>query len=67
MSSVTVTAADRTLYHVAAAQLSDATQWWRIAQLNGMSDPDLSGLTTPVELQIPIIDSSLNTGLPPQD
>lgn len=67
MSSVTVTAADRTLYHVAAVQLSDATQWWRIAQLNGMSDPDLSGLTTPVELQIPVIDSSLNTGLPPQD
>ena len=67
MSSITVTAADRTLYHVAAAQLDDATQWWRIAQLNGMTDPDLSSLTTPTVIQIPVQDSSLTTGLPPQE
>lgn len=67
MSSITVTAADRTLYHVAAAQLDDATQWWRIAQLNGMTDPDLSSLTTPTVIQIPAQDSSLATGLPPQE
>ncbi|WP_024716719.1 hypothetical protein [Gluconobacter oxydans] len=67
MSTVTVTAADRTLYHVAAVQLADATQWWRIAQLNGMSDPDLSGISTPVTLQMPAQDSSLTDGYPPQD
>jgi len=63
-TTVQVTAADVSLYHVAAAQLNDATQWWRIAQLNGMSDPDLSGFTTPVTLQIPSIDATQTSGVP---
>lgn len=66
MATVTVTAADRTLYHVAAAKLNDATQWWRIAQLNGMSDPDLSSFTTPVTLQLPVVDSTQTDGIPDQ-
>ena len=37
--SVTVSAADISLFHVAAAQLGDATQWNRIAVLNGRTDP----------------------------
>ena len=38
------------LFRIAAEQLGDATQWIRIAQLNGISDPMLTGLTT---LQLP--------------
>ncbi|HTW27874.1 MAG TPA: hypothetical protein VME92_12160 [Acetobacteraceae bacterium] len=34
------------LFQIAAAQLGDATQWLRIAQANGLSDPMLSGLVT---------------------
>ena len=64
MTTVQVTAADRTLYHVAAQYLGDATQWWRIAQLNGMSDPDLSDFTVPIALYIPVVDASLTDGLP---
>ncbi|MFT9361587.1 LysM peptidoglycan-binding domain-containing protein [Acetobacter okinawensis] len=63
-NTIKVTAADRTLYHVAAAHLGDATQWWRIAQLNGLSSPDLSAFTTPVPLIIPAVDSSLASGVP---
>ncbi|OUJ16487.1 hypothetical protein HK28_12480 [Acetobacter sp. DsW_063] len=66
MATVKVTSSDRTLYHVAAAQLGDATQWWRIAQLNGMSDPDLSSFTTPVALQLPVVDSTQTDGIPDQ-
>jgi hypothetical protein len=33
------------LFHIAAVHLGDATQWIRIAQLNGLSDPLLVDLT----------------------
>lgn len=39
-----------TLFHVAASELSDATQWNRIAQANNLSDPILIGI---VSLLIP--------------
>lgn len=39
-----------TLFHVAASELNDATQWIRIAQANNLSDPVLSGIVT---LRIP--------------
>ena len=39
-----------TLFHVAARELGDATQWNRIAQLNGLTDPWIAEL---VELKIP--------------
>lgn len=42
----TITTVGGTLFHVAASQLNDATQWIRIAQLNNLSDPMLSGLVT---------------------
>lgn len=64
MTKILVTAADRTLYHVAAVHLGDATQWWRIAQLNGMTDPSLSSFTTPVPLSIPLVDDTLTDGIP---
>ena len=46
----TIQVAGGDLFRVAAAYLGDATQWVRIAQLNGMSDPWLAG---PVTLRIP--------------
>jgi len=62
--TVTVTAADVSLYHVAAKQLNDATQWWRIAQMNGLADPDLSWLTAPVALTLPPVDATQTAGVP---
>jgi len=32
------------LFRIAAARLADATQWIRIAQLNSLSDPMLTGV-----------------------
>ena len=40
----TIIVAGGDLFHIAAKQLNDATQWIRIAQLNNISDPVLSGL-----------------------
>ena len=51
-----------TLFRVAAEQYGDATQWWRLARANGLSDPVLPGLVT---LSIPAPDpSTAGDGLP---
>jgi hypothetical protein len=42
----TITVAGGNLFRIAAEQLGDATQWLRIAQLNGLNDPMLSGVLT---------------------
>ncbi|MFT8712395.1 hypothetical protein [Komagataeibacter rhaeticus] len=63
-TTIMVTAADGSLYHVAARWLGDATQWWRIARLNGLDDPDLSGLAAPVPLVLPPADATLGSGVP---
>ena len=57
----TLTTAGGNLYQIAAAELGDATQWIRIAQLNNLSDPILQGVIT---LQIPNRDPTLGGGLP---
>ena len=52
----TITQIGGDLYTVAAAQLGDATQWFRIAQASGLDDPMLSGtvtLTIPDAIQAP--------------
>ncbi len=54
---------DTTLFHVAAQELGDATQWNRIAALNGLNDPMIYGV---VELLLPPYDASANGGLPGQ-
>ncbi len=59
----TVQVAGTDLFTVAAQQLGDATQWYRIAALNGLSDPMIFGLVT---LQIPDFDASASGGLPAQ-
>ena len=48
------------LFHIAAQQLNDATQWIRIAQLNNITDPVLSGLVT---LLIPDPDPAAGGGV----
>jgi nucleoid-associated protein YgaU len=48
------------LFQIAAQYLGDATQWVRIAQLNDISDPWLSGLVT---LNLPEIDASAGGGI----
>lgn len=48
------------LFQIAAQYLGDATQWVRIAQLNDISDPWLSGLVT---LNLPDIDASAGGGI----
>jgi hypothetical protein len=44
MMMVTVVGGD--LFRLALTYLGDATQWSRIAMLNGLDDPVLSGLQT---------------------
>ncbi len=51
----TFTTAGGNLFRIAAEQLGDATQWIRIAQLNQLSDPMLTGLVT---LKLPTPDLS---------
>jgi hypothetical protein len=59
----TITVAGGNLFAIAAAELGDATQWIRIAQLNKLSDPMLSGVVT---LQIPDRDPSATGGIATQ-
>lgn len=57
----TILVAGTDLFTVAAQELGDATQWYRIAALNDLDDPMVFGLTT---LQIPDLDASATGGLP---
>jgi hypothetical protein len=52
-----------TLFHVAASELGDATQWLRIARLNGLSDPVLNGV---VALKLPPSDTQAGGGIAEQ-
>ncbi len=55
-----VTVIGGNLFQLAAMYLKDATQWIRIAQANGLSDPVLNGM---VELTIPPIDPTAGGGV----
>jgi hypothetical protein len=55
-----LTIAGGNLFRIAAEQLGDATQWIRIAQLNQLPDPNISGLVT---LQIPDEDPAAGGGI----
>ena len=56
----TLLVAGGNLFKIAAEQLGDATQWIRIAQLNNLSDPMLTGIVT---LLIPDIDPNSGGGV----
>jgi hypothetical protein len=57
MTEVTVVGGD--LYRLALTYLGDATQWNRIAALNGLDDPVLSGV---VALSMPAVDPAAGGG-----
>ena len=59
----TIQVAGGDLFRLAATYLGDATQWVRIAQLNGLSDPMLSGVVT---LRIPAVDRNAGGGVAAQ-
>lgn len=54
-----ITTAGGDLFRLALEQLGDATQWNRIAALNGLDDPVLDGLQT---LRVPERDASAGGG-----
>jgi nucleoid-associated protein YgaU len=56
----TITVAGGNLYRLALQYLGDSTQWNRIAQLNSLIDPMLTGI---VMLQIPSVDPSAGGGI----
>jgi hypothetical protein len=58
MKSITV--AGGNLYQIALQQLGDATQAFRIAELNGLIDPVITGIVT---LQIPDTDPDAGGGI----
>jgi hypothetical protein len=60
MSAQTITVAGGNLFALAALYLKDATQWNRIAQANGLSDPVLTGLNT---LVIPPVNPNAGGGI----
>jgi hypothetical protein len=59
----TILQAGGTLFHVAASELGDATQWLRIARLNGLSDPVIEGV---VRLALPPRDPQAGGGIAEQ-
>ncbi len=58
----TINVSGGNLWSIAARELGDATQASRIATLNGLSDPFLTGQIT---LLLPPIDATQTGGLPP--
>lgn len=58
MNVTTVAGGD--LFRLALRVLGDATQWNRIAALNGLDDPVLRGLVT---LQLPAVDRTAGGGI----
>jgi nucleoid-associated protein YgaU len=59
----TIQVAGGNLFRIAAQYLGDATQWIRIARLNDISDPMLTGTTT---LRIPQFDKNAGGGVAAQ-
>ena len=58
-----ITTAGGTLFHIAANELGDATQWIRIAQQNNISDPQLRGV---LSLILPDVDPNAGGGIASQ-
>lgn len=58
MTTLVVSGGD--LFRIALQRLGDATQWNRIAALNGLRDPVLVGLVT---LKIPEVDPTAGGGV----
>ncbi len=61
--TVPASGADRTLFHIAARQYGDPTQWLPIARANDLTDPMIVGNVT---LTIPPQDPTSTGGIPQQ-
>jgi nucleoid-associated protein YgaU len=46
VNAQTITVVSGNLFQIAAAYFGDATQWIRIAEMNRLSDPFLTGVTS---------------------
>lgn len=55
----TITVAGGNLFRIAAERLNDATQWYRIALANNLTDPMIDGVVT---LTLPPPDSTGGNG-----
>lgn len=64
MQTIDVSAADRTLFHLAARFYGDATLWLLIAEANCIGDPMILGIIR--GLKIPDADPIRTGGLPQQ-
>ncbi len=60
MNRRVIVVAGGNLFTLAAQYLQDATQWIRIAQANGLSDPVVQGVTT---LVIPEVNPAAGGGI----
>lgn len=58
-TTTTIQVSGGNLFMLAAKYLGDATQWNRIATLNGLTDPMLTGITT---LKLPPVDANAGNG-----
>lgn len=58
--TTTVTTSGGTLFRLALDHYGDATQWWRIAQANGLRDPMISGTVT---LNVPTLTPTDSGGI----
>jgi hypothetical protein len=59
----TITTGGTTLFHIAAAELGDATQWIRIAQANTLQDFAIRGVAT---IKLPTPDPKAGGGIAKQ-
>lgn len=59
-STSQITVAGGNLFQLAAQYLGDASQWNRIAELNGLADPILP--TTAITLTLPPVNASAGNG-----
>ena len=64
MQTIDVSAADLTLFHLAARFYGDATLWLLIAEANGLSDPMIPGIIQ--GLRIPDADPTRTGGVQQQ-
>ena len=62
--TITVSAADVSLFHVACRVYGDATAWLALANANGIADPYLFGPS--IQLTVPDFDPSYSGGAPNQ-
>nr|WP_294915954.1 hypothetical protein [uncultured Neokomagataea sp.] len=64
MKNIYTGSADISLFHVAAKLCGDPLCWWRVLEINQLTDYNLSHLDQNVDLKIPDKPDFVGTGLP---